>query len=498
MARAAAGRRATCGRRCGTAAQRHRRRRSSCRRRRSSSAGSTATSGACALPLRDGRPRSARCCVPRELAEADAAAARRSASSRRSRRCWPPRSSATELEAQVVETAALRRSDVVKTALLRAVSHDLRSPLTAIRRGGDGARLDRRSREEERARARRRDRDRGAAAVAAGRQPARPLAARGRRGRAAARTGLGGRGDRARRSTTCAAPPARSTCSSIADLPLVARRRRAARAGVREPARERRPLLGRRAGVGARARQSASACWSCDRRPRARASRRPSCERVFEPFYRAAPERRAPRLGPRAGDRARLRRGERRPDLGRVAARPGHHASCIELPLGRGARRGATRVSGPQRVLVCDDEPQILRALRVVLRDAGFEVDRRPRPPRRRSTPRRSARPTPRSSTSCCPTATAWRSAARCASGARCRSSCCRRWATRTEKVRALEAGADDYVTKPFGPRELIARLQRGAAPRRRAATDEPADRADGLEIDLAAHRCAATARRCT
>ena len=37
-----------------------------------------------------------------------------------------------ELLAGVVETRALRRSDVVKTALLRAVSHDLRSPLTAI------------------------------------------------------------------------------------------------------------------------------------------------------------------------------------------------------------------------------------------------------------------------------------------------------------------------------------------------------------------------------
>jgi two-component system sensor histidine kinase KdpD len=36
------------------------------------------------------------------------------------------------LEAEVVETAALRRSDVIKTALLRSVSHDLRSPLTAI------------------------------------------------------------------------------------------------------------------------------------------------------------------------------------------------------------------------------------------------------------------------------------------------------------------------------------------------------------------------------
>jgi two-component system, OmpR family, sensor histidine kinase KdpD len=37
-----------------------------------------------------------------------------------------------ELEAEVVETAALRRSDVLKTAVLRSVSHDLRTPLTAV------------------------------------------------------------------------------------------------------------------------------------------------------------------------------------------------------------------------------------------------------------------------------------------------------------------------------------------------------------------------------
>jgi two-component system sensor histidine kinase KdpD len=41
------------------------------------------------------------------------------------------------LLADVVETAALRRADVVKTALLRAVSHDLRSPLTAIAAAGE-------------------------------------------------------------------------------------------------------------------------------------------------------------------------------------------------------------------------------------------------------------------------------------------------------------------------------------------------------------------------
>ena len=53
-------------------------------------------------------------------------------------------------------------------------------------------------------------------------------------------------------------------------------------------------------------------------------------------------------------------------------------------------------------------------------------------------------------------------------------------------KVRALAAGADDYVTKPFGPRELVARL--GAVLRRSGNGGEDAViHADGLELDLAA-----------
>ena len=66
------------------------------------------------------------------------------------------------------------------------------------------------------------------------------------------------------------------------------------------------------------------------------------------------------------------------------------------------------------------------------------------------------------------------------------------------EKVRALEAGADDYVVKPFAPRELVARLQ---AVLRRAGDGpgEPAIVADGLVIDLAARTVTlATAPRST
>jgi two-component system KDP operon response regulator KdpE len=54
------------------------------------------------------------------------------------------------------------------------------------------------------------------------------------------------------------------------------------------------------------------------------------------------------------------------------------------------------------------------------------------------------------------------------------------------DKVRALEAGADDYVTKPFRFRELLARL--GAVHRRLQVNREPASeiiRAGDLEIDL-------------
>jgi len=54
------------------------------------------------------------------------------------------------------------------------------------------------------------------------------------------------------------------------------------------------------------------------------------------------------------------------------------------------------------------------------------------------------------------------------------------------DKVRALDAGADDYVVKPFGMEELLARIR--AVLRRQAAipSGEPVIRAGDLELDLA------------
>jgi two-component system KDP operon response regulator KdpE len=57
------------------------------------------------------------------------------------------------------------------------------------------------------------------------------------------------------------------------------------------------------------------------------------------------------------------------------------------------------------------------------------------------------------------------------------------------DKVRVLDAGADDYVTKPFDPEELLARVR--AALRRRPSTEAPSPivRAGDVEVDLVMKR---------
>jgi two-component system, OmpR family, KDP operon response regulator KdpE len=56
------------------------------------------------------------------------------------------------------------------------------------------------------------------------------------------------------------------------------------------------------------------------------------------------------------------------------------------------------------------------------------------------------------------------------------------------DKVEALDAGADDYVTKPFGVEELLARM-RAAVRRTGTAEDLPRIRLGELVVDLAAKR---------
>lgn len=137
------------------------------------------------------------------------------------------------------------------------------------------------------------------------------------------------------------------------------------------------------------------------------------------------------------------------------------------------------------KVLVCDDEGQILRALRVVLRDAGFEA-----------LPADTGEEALDVAAVKHPDAAIVDLVLPDLDGVEvCRR--LREWSDipiivlsavgeEDVKVRALAAGADDYVTKPFGPRELVARLQ--AVLRRSGGEPEDAlITADGLQLDLAA-----------
>jgi two-component system KDP operon response regulator KdpE len=139
------------------------------------------------------------------------------------------------------------------------------------------------------------------------------------------------------------------------------------------------------------------------------------------------------------------------------------------------------------RVLVVDDEPQIVRGLRVVLRGAGYAVEAAET--KEEALVAVASRP---------PDAIVLDLVLPDGSGVDvCRE--IRTWSSvpivvlsavgdEREKVRALDVGADDYITKPFGTDELLARL-RAVLRRAGDAAGEPAITVGDLVVDVAAHR---------
>ncbi len=146
-----------------------------------------------------------------------------------------------------------------------------------------------------------------------------------------------------------------------------------------------------------------------------------------------------------------------------------------------------------RRVLVCDDELQIIRALKVILRDSGFEV-------LATATAKEALDAAAVESPDAAiidlllPDGNGIEICAQLRSWSQMPILVLSAVGEEAEKVRALEAGADDYVTKPFGPRELVARLE-AALRRAGPEADQPVLRTDGLELDIPSHtvRCDGT-----
>ena len=139
------------------------------------------------------------------------------------------------------------------------------------------------------------------------------------------------------------------------------------------------------------------------------------------------------------------------------------------------------------RVLVVDDEPQILRALRINLRVREYQVDVAATGTEALEM---AARHPPDlvildlglpdlDGVEVIEGLRGWTKAPIIVLSGRADS---------TNKVEALDAGADDYITKPFGVEELLARM-RAAVRRTGTAEDQPRIRLGGLIVDLAAKR---------
>ena len=134
------------------------------------------------------------------------------------------------------------------------------------------------------------------------------------------------------------------------------------------------------------------------------------------------------------------------------------------------------------RILVVDDEPQILRAVQMKLRGAGYAVDTAATA--QEALMKAGMRP-PKAiildvllpdgrGTDVCRELRTWYHAPIVVLSA---------VGEEKEKVDALDAGADDYITKPFSGEELLARLR--AVLRRAAPSDERLIKIGDLVIDL-------------
>lgn len=142
------------------------------------------------------------------------------------------------------------------------------------------------------------------------------------------------------------------------------------------------------------------------------------------------------------------------------------------------------------KILVVDDEPQLLRALRITLRARGYEVDTAPTGA---AALEAAARRQPElvlldlglpdlDGIEVIEGLRPWFAGPIVVLSARHDAD---------DKVLALDAGADDYVTKPFGMEELLARL-RAALRRAAPAPDQVVVTTDAFTVDLAAKRVTA------
>jgi len=146
-----------------------------------------------------------------------------------------------------------------------------------------------------------------------------------------------------------------------------------------------------------------------------------------------------------------------------------------------------------ERVLVVDDEPQFLRALKTSLRGAGYDVET--------ATTAEEALTSiglappeavildlvlpDRRGTEVCRELRTWSEVPVIVVSA---------VGEEAEKIAALDAGADDYVTKPFSIGELLARLR--AALRRSGPSGSPVIEIGELTIDLEKHDVFVDGRR--